>query len=186
MVSRQGCLKLLVSSVLFVGSIGDVHGSEKCIPYFFRHVAAQESIPADKFYALALQESGMKMQDGSFGPWPYVINHKGKAFVYPDYQALVLGANEFVGKGYLTFDVGYFQVNWRWHSERVKSLAHFAHPVVNARVAAQIFREQYRKHGDWSVAAGRYHNPSNTNGFADRYESSYRDWVVKIGREYRC
>lgn len=150
------------------------------VPSYFIQLSQETKVPADILYALAVQETNSKMNDKTARPWPYTINLKGKAERYVSYKQLVARSKEIIDSGRRSFDVGLFQVNWRWHSHRVESIEELAHPWNNGLIAAQILIEQYRIHKNWVVAAGRYHNPNNNNGLADKYQAQYLDKLKRI------
>ena len=150
------------------------------VPKIIYDTAVRNNIPIVYFYALAAKESSAKFKDGSRKPWAFTINHKGESFYFKNKKGMMSKANSLLSDGNNVFDVGWFQVNWRWHKGRVKSIAHLAEPTINAQVAADIYLEQYRKYKDWNVAAGRYHNPNNNKGYADIYEKSFREYVSLI------
>ncbi len=171
------CFVFLFSSKLVLAN---------CVPDFFSVISKERSVPSDVFYALALSESATLMNDGKVRPWPYSLNYLGETEVFPNYKTYVLALRDKLYRGETAVDVGYYQVNWRWHKQRVSSIGHLAHPVVNARVAADILKEQYAVHADWSKAAGRYHNPSNIDGRADDYAKGFDKWLRKIRNGYFC
>lgn len=150
------------------------------VPTYFAQLSQKTNVPADILYALAAQETNSRMNDKTARPWPYTINVNGKSERYANYEQLVARSKEIIKSGKRSFDVGFFQVNWRWHSHRVASIEQLAHPEYNGLVAAQILIEQYRIHRNWVVAAGRYHSPSNNNGLADKYQSEFLDKLKRI------
>ncbi|MGR5347477.1 transglycosylase SLT domain-containing protein [Vibrio mediterranei] len=167
-------------------TLGSSFASAQCIPNFFKVAARSVGVPVDVFYALAYQESATKMTTGQVKPWPYSMNYLGKTYVFADYKSLVHGASKLLSEGKEAFDVGYWQVNYKWNRERFSNIGHLAHPAINARVAGEIFRERYNQYGDWVKAAGRYHNPNNNGGKADKYARSYKKWLQKVRKEYHC
>lgn len=159
---------------------GPVKASEVKIPKLIYETAKRNKIPIIYFYALAAKESSAKFKDGSRKPWAYTINHDGSPYYFANKKSMMKKANELISNKQMSFDIGWYQVNWRWHKSRVPSIYHLAEPKINAQVAADIYLEQYKKHKDWNVAAGRYHNPNNNHGYADAYEKSFREYVALI------
>lgn len=163
---------------------GGVHAAanKNPIPPFFITMASQHGIPADVLYALAIKESNTKMINGRYAPWPYTMNQNYKGMRFASYEDLVRQSRFLIQQGKTSFDIGLFQVNWKWNGYRTESIESLANPYENARVAAEIMLEEYEKVGDWAKAAGRYHNPANRNGYADRYADGYAkilDYVRK-------
>ena len=70
--------------------------------------------------------------------------------------------------GARSFDVGCFQINYKWHGTSFRSFEHMFEPIENARYAAEFLKRLYLEYGDWSNAAGAYH--SRTPKFANRYK----------------
>ncbi|WP_122053714.1 transglycosylase SLT domain-containing protein [Vibrio sp. Evd11] len=150
------------------------------VPVYFLELSEKTKVPADILYALAVQETNSRMNDRTVRPWPYTINVAGKAFRYENLGQLIAASNDLISEGKRSFDVGLFQVNWRWHSHRVDSIEQLAHPVNNGIVASQILIEQYNIYKNWAVAAGRYHNPNNNHGYADKYQKEFLDKLKRI------
>jgi hypothetical protein len=175
---------LLISALAFFSTV--VNGSEFIakekifVPGYFVELSGKTGVPADVLYALAVQETNTKMNDKTARPWPYTINVGGKGDRYSSYSAMIAAAKDILASGRRSFDVGLFQVNWRWHSHRVDSLEQLGVPMNNGIIAAQILVEQYNIHKNWVVAAGRYHNPNNNNGYADKYSKQFLDKLKRI------
>lgn len=154
----------------------------KPYPAFFLNISQSYKVPVDVLYALAMTESNTKMRNGNWSPWPYTINLDGIGYRYSSYENLVKQSRALIKSGRRSFDVGYFQVNWKWHNHRTRSIEYLAHPYENGRVASEIMLEQYRKWGNWSKAAGRYHNPNNNRGLADKYQRKFEVNLAKVRR----
>lgn len=150
------------------------------VPSYFVSLSKHTNVPADILYALSVQETNTKMNNNGMSPWPYTINLKGRGYRYKNYESMMTAANQLVERGYSSFDIGPFQVNWKWHQHRVDSLASLGEPLTNGIIAAEILKEQFKLHGDWAVAAGRYHNPNNNRGLALKYEDGYREKLELI------
>jgi hypothetical protein len=74
-------------------------------------------------------------------------------------------------RGARSFDVGCFQINYKWHGAAFQSIDQMFDPIENARYAATFLKELYNESGDWSVAAGAYH--SRTPEYAQRYKTRF-------------
>ncbi|WP_199438360.1 transglycosylase SLT domain-containing protein [Vibrio owensii] len=162
------------------------YSSQMCVPNYFKVVSKKFDVPEDVVYSLALQESAVKMNNGKVLPWPYSANYAGETFLYRNYEDMVASISKMVSSGKTAVDVGYFQVNWKWHKDKAKTVVHLSHPSINARVAMGILKNKYSKYGDWVVAAGRYHNPFNNKGKADRYAERYGKWLHRVRNGYGC
>lgn len=129
-----------------------------------------EGVPLSVLLAISLNETGRR-RDGAFRPWPWTVNMEGAGhwFDAPD-QALAYTEQEFA-RGATSFDVGCFQINYRWHGQHFASIQAMFDPVANATYAARFLRDLYAEHGSWEAAAGAYH--SRTPEFAQRYTARF-------------
>lgn len=127
-------------------------------------------VPVSVLKAIALNESGRKVGAG-FGPWPWTVNMEGaghwfdtldeaRAYVYQEFK-----------RGARSFDVGCFQINYKWHNENFSSIDEMFDPMSSAVYAAKFLAELYAESGSWNTAAGAYH--SRTKEFADRYAARF-------------
>ncbi|MDV7106242.1 transglycosylase SLT domain-containing protein [Vibrio sp. TH_r3] len=141
--------------------------------------AVKNDIPYVYLYSLAAKESSAKLENGKRRPWPYTMNYKGKGYYFRSYADLVKASQRLLDSGENNFDVGIFQINYMWNTDRFDGITDLAHPAKNAEIAAQILKEKY---DSWVIAAGRYHNPANKNGRANAYSREYLEFLelVKI------
>jgi Transglycosylase SLT domain len=132
--------------------------------------ASRTGVPLTVLQAISLTETGRK-RDGAFRPWPWTVNMEGKglwfdtpddarAYVYKEYK-----------RGARSFDVGCFQINYKWHGQAFASIEAMFDPIENALYAAGYLSELFGETGDWSKAAGAYH--SRTPEFADKYRARF-------------
>jgi Transglycosylase SLT domain len=132
--------------------------------------SSRTGVPLAVLQAISLTETGRK-RDGAFRPWPWTVNMEGKglwfdtpddarAYVYKEYK-----------RGARSFDVGCFQINYKWHGQAFASIEAMFDPLENALYAAGYLSELFGETGDWSKAAGAYH--SRTPEFADRYRARF-------------
>lgn len=75
-------------------------------------------------------------------------------------------------RGARSFDVGCFQINYRWHGQAFSSVEEMFEPNANALYAAEFLLTLYDELGDWTKAAGAYH--SRTPKFANRYKARFQ------------
>lgn len=142
-----------------------------------RRAAEVHDIPADVLIALALTETG-KQREGATVPWPWAVNDGGTGHWFETRDQAIAFAYDRYKSGARNFDVGCFQLNFRWHSGAFASLDEMFDPVSNADYAARFLVGHYAETGDWTEAAGRYH--SLTEVHASRYRTifaSYRNEV---------
>jgi len=134
-------------------------------------IAARESdVPLDVLRAISLTETGRKA-DGSFLPWPWTVNMEGIGKWFDDPASARAYVDKHFARGARSFDVGCFQINYKWHGQAFESIEAMFDPVTNARYAAGFLRDLYAEMGDWSKAAGAYH--SRTPKFARKYAARF-------------
>jgi len=132
--------------------------------------AAESGVPVTVLRAISLTETG-RPKDGALRPWPWTVNMEGAGvwFDTPDEaKAYVARHHE---RGARSYDVGCFQLNYRWHGGAFASIEAMFDPLANARYAARFLAELYAETGDWSRAAGAYH--SRTPRYANRYRARF-------------
>ncbi len=152
--------------------------------YAAQEAARSEGVPLSVLTAISLNETGRK-RDGRFRAWPWTVNMEGAGhwFASRD-EALRFAVTEF-DRGARSFDVGCFQINYKWHGENFASIEDMFDPMANARYAAQYLRALYAEKGSWEGAAGAYH--SRTPEFAERYAARFtrfrNDLLATTGAE---
>lgn len=131
-----------------------------------RQVAAQSDVPLTVLRAITRTETG-RTQNGSLRPWPWTVNMQGKGVWFDtEDQARVFVFRHFK-KGARSFDIGCFQINYRWHHQGFNSIEEMFDPMLNARYAAQFLTKLRKELGSWDRAVGAYH--SRTEKYAARY-----------------
>lgn len=135
-----------------------------------QQAAAATGIPLQVLLAITLAETG-RTRGGQFEPWPWTVNSQGigKWFDTPQ-QAIEFSMRE-QARGKTSFDVGCFQLNYRWHGNAFQSLEHMFEPRANARYAANFLKELFAETGNWPDAAAFYH--SRTPEYAAKYRARF-------------
>lgn len=129
--------------------------------------ASQETgVPVSVLTAISLNETGRK-HEGEFRPWPWTVNMEGKGVWFETEDEARTYVYQNYKKGARSFDVGCFQINFKWHGKAFASIDEMFDPRTNAIYAANFLRQLYTEKGNWSDAAGAYH--SRTKIYADRY-----------------
>lgn len=135
-------------------------------------VARDTGIPLDILRAITRVETGRGNGD-QMQPWPWTVNMEGHGVWFDTKsQAQVYVFRNF-RKGARSFDVGCFQINYKWHGHEFDSIEEMFDPIVNARYAARFLRRLHTEHGDWNKAVGAYH--SRTHRYAQRYLKRYAE-----------
>lgn len=137
-------------------------------------------VPVSVLKAISLNESGRKV-GGGFGPWPWTVNMEGEGHFFDTFaEARAYVAREYA-RGARSFDVGCFQINYKWHGEAFSSIDQMFEPLANALYAARFLTELYAETGSWNGAAGAYH--SRTKVHADRYAARFASIRQKFLQE---
>lgn len=142
-----------------------------------RYAAKATGVPAAVLHAISLTETGRK-SGGSFRPWPWTVNMEGKGLWFENAtRAKNYVAKEF-NRGARSFDVGCFQLNYKWHGQAFSSVDEMFDPNANALYAAGFLAELFIEKGNWPDAAGAYH--SRTPKYADKYRSRFNRMFSKL------
>lgn len=135
-----------------------------------RRAASESGVPLDVLRAIALTETGRRI-GGQMRPWPWAGNADGRGFWFDTPEEALAFAQQNLARGRPSFDLGCFQINWRWHGEHFTSPAAMLDPLTNARYAARFLAQLHAELGDWEAAAGAYH--SRTPHLAGRYRARF-------------
>jgi len=132
--------------------------------------ARAQNMPSDALYAITLSETGRTRGSG-FRPWPWTVNMEGHGFWFDTREEAYAYVMERYNAGARSFDVGCFQLNYKWHGMNFESIEAMFDPMTNATYAAQLLSGLHDEFGDWTKAAGAYH--SRTETYASRYRTRY-------------
>ena len=133
--------------------------------------AANESgVPLPVLRAIAIVESG-RSASGRVRPWPWTVNVAGKGYWFESRALAATFAQARLDEGQRSFDVGCYQINYRWHGGAFPSVDAMFEPDANASYAAGFLRQLHGEFGDWSAAAGAYH--SRTEERATAYRTKF-------------
>lgn len=163
----QIALVCVVAQVATLSSAraSDVAPTNPCLSAIQR-VANETSVPVDVLFGVSLTESG-RQQKGGHLPWPWALNHQARGQYFETRNALLNAIYELNASGQKNFDVGCFQINYRWHGEEFRSLTDMTDPIKNTRYAARFLGQLHQELGSWDRAIGAYH--SRTQKHAQRY-----------------
>ena len=124
------------------------------------HRAARTAgVPLDILLAIARVETG-RDQGRGLQPWPWTVNVGGDGAFYDDAALALSQAAQVLDAGTENFDVGCFQLNYRWHGGAFHSLEAMFDPETNALYAANFLLTLYQSTGSWAQAIGQYHSQS--------------------------
>lgn len=143
--------------------------------------SAQTGVPLSVLKAISLTETGRK-RGGQFRPWPWTVNMEGKGVWFDAEDEARAYVYKHFKRGARSFDVGCFQINYKWHHQNFSSLEEMFDPLANGIYAAKFLSDLYEEKGNWRDAAGAYH--SRTPKYADRYKERFAKFRAKfIGQD---
>lgn len=134
-------------------------------------IAAREAgLPPSMLRALTRTETG-RARAGRLTPWPWTVNMEGAGHWFDDREKALAFARKHHARGATSFDVGCFQINYRWHNKAFGSVEAMFDPLENARYAAKYLLELKAESGSWKTAIGHYHSrtPSRAQEYVARY-----------------
>ncbi|MGD1926413.1 MAG: lytic transglycosylase domain-containing protein [Paracoccaceae bacterium] len=140
--------------------------------------ADRHGIPRGVLIAITQVETGTR-RDDTFGAWPWTVNVAGKGDWFDSRAAALLHAQRALSRGQTSFDVGCFQLNYRWHGTHFASIDEMFEPGPSGDYAARFLKSLHAETGDWIKAAGFYH--SRTQRHAARYRNLVLNAVNRIG-----
>lgn len=130
--------------------------------------ARRHGVPLEVMQAITRTETG---RGKSGAPWPWTVNMEGAGHWFDSADAARSFAYRHFKRGARSFDVGCFQLNFRWHGQAFDSLGQMFDPAANADYAAGFLARLHAELGSWTEAAGAYH--SRTPKFAARYKARF-------------
>lgn len=148
-------------------------------PPAYQLAARQADVPSVVLYAVALQESGARL-NGRIIPWPWTLNVAGTAERYANRIEACAGLQRALQRVAATrVDVGLGQINVGYQSRHFNHPCELLNPYRNLAVAATILREQHRPGDNWNVAIGRYHRPAG-GAPAEHYRRSVQKHLARV------
>lgn len=139
--------------------------------------ARDHQVPVDVLHAISRTETGRSWQ-GRFGPWAWTVNMEGRGHWFANRSIALEFVHNNMKRGARSFDVGCFQINYKWHHEGFASLEEMFDPGTNAAYAATYLKQLKQEMGSWEKAAGAYH--SRTEKLALRYRKIFRAHLAEV------
>ncbi|MFK7942047.1 MAG: lytic transglycosylase domain-containing protein [Paracoccaceae bacterium] len=140
--------------------------------------ADRHGIPREVMLAITLVETRTN-RGGTSGPWPWTVNVAGKGGWFDSRAAALIHAQRALARGENSFDVGCFQLNYRWHGQHFASIDEMFEPKPSGDYAARFLKTLFAETGDWIKAAGYYH--SRTAKHSKRYRGLVARAVKGMG-----
>lgn len=108
--------------------------------------------------AIGLTESGRRLADGAWRPWPWTINANGVGHYFDSRDEAIKAVQAYMLQGMTNIDIGCMQISLHWHNVNFQTLEEIFDPVTNLTYAAQYLAGLYAQHGSWERAVGHYHS----------------------------
>ena len=137
-------------------------------------------VPLDVLRAITRAETG-RDKDGQYQPWPWAVNMDGASHWFDtEDEAKIFVFNNFK-RGERNFDVGCFQINYKWHARAFNSIEEMFDPAKNAQYAARFLSDLHADLGNWSDAAAAYHSrtPKIAKVYKARFDSIYQNLTTR-------
>jgi hypothetical protein len=148
-------------------------------PPAYQLVAQSADIPSTVLFAIALQESGIRIR-GRLLPWPWTLNIAGTPYRFVTRQAACQALFQALAQhDPKRIDVGLGQTNLGYQGQHFSSPCQALDPYRNLAVTAALLREHYAATGDWVLAAGRYHRPAG-GAPAARYRAGFSRQLERL------
>jgi hypothetical protein len=132
--------------------------------------AQQTGVPISVLKAISLTETGRK-HGRRFRPWPWTVNMEGAGHWFDTRAEAKAYVDKEFARGARSFDIGCFQINYKWHGDAFRSIDEMFDPLPNALYAARFLQQLRAEQGSWGKAAGAYH--SRTKQYADGYQARF-------------
>jgi len=166
---RAECARLALLLCLSLPTVSRSEPSDLCLQAAHQ-AAAETGVPYPVLLAISQTETGRR-RAGETRPWPWTVNMEGAGHWFDSRDAALRFVARHHAGGARSYDLGCFQINYRWHGTQFDDHAAMIDPLQNARYAARFLSDLYAETGDWSRAAGHYH--SRTKVHADRYRTRF-------------
>ncbi len=141
------------------------------------HASQRTGVPITVLKAISLTETGRK-RGGEMRPWPWTVNMEGKGVWFDDQDSAQTYVYKHYKRGARSFDVGCFQLNYKWHHQGFSSIEEMFDPIANAMYAANFLLDLYQEKGNWKDAAGAYH--SRTPKYANKYKARFERFRLAL------
>ena len=142
-----------------------------------RTASYESGVPLAVLQAITRTETGRTTNEG-VQPWPWTVNMEGRGVWLESRNEAELFVYDHFKTGSRSFDVGCFQINYRWHGANFSSIEEMFDPLANARYAALFLKSLFKESGSWNSAVGAFH--SRTATYADRYMVRFGEILSNI------
>jgi soluble lytic murein transglycosylase-like protein len=178
-MNRMTARLALQAGTLFVLCRSVLAAPSQEMPPAYQQAANRAGVPPAVLYAVALQESGTRLQ-GRFVPWPWTLDVAGKPQHYATRDQACSGLRQALTRiSPYRIDAGLGQVNLGYHAQRYTQPCELLDPYRNLAIAADILHAQHLPGLSWLHAVGRYHHPAGGTRAA-RYRRSVQQHLAHL------
>lgn len=114
-------------------------------------------VPLEILQAISRVETGRQFGN-TLHPWPWAVNHAGEGHWFSTREEATAFVASAIDLGESNLDIGCFQLNYHWHSDRFASIDQMFDPEENALRAAEFLTELKSEGLDWRGAVAAYHS----------------------------
>jgi len=166
-IRAKSCVALaLFGALVGVCALPAKASTDQICDHAANNAAKSSGVPLPILRAITRTETG-RSRGGEVEPWPWTVNMEGAGKWFASEASARAYVERHYSRGARVFDVGCFQINYRWHGTEFASIDEMFDPIANAEYAAGFLMRLYNETGDWTAAVGAYH--SRTPKFAERY-----------------
>ena len=179
LLAKLQVVAFVTFSIIF---FGDVAQSKQTCDTAAWTASVKTGVPFSVLKAISRSETGRNIS-GTLQPWPWAVNMEGVGKWFNSEDEALSYVRDRYRNGSRNFDIGCFQINFKWHGENFASFRDMFNPELNAIYAAKFLQKHYLEKGNWSAAAGAYH--SKTKKYAERYRAIFDKIYEDVsGRKY--
>jgi len=110
-------------------------------------------------YSVALAESGAGRGNGNVSPWAWTLRAPKKPFYADSQEEAEEVLASFIERYGSSIDVGYMQINIKWHGDRVENHSDLLDPETNICLGSEILKTAIASApDDLILGVGRYHH----------------------------
>ncbi len=153
---------IIILRVVFLAILAPQLHANQCLKAI-NLIKDQTNVPKLLLLKVAKVESGFGLHKT---PWPWAIQVQGKSYYFKTQSAATLYIKQLLALRIENFDVGCFQINWRWHKDKVRTPQELLNPIKNTFIASQFLNDLKAQHHSWMKAIAYYHSSNPQKGAA--------------------
>lgn len=169
-VCTRSIFTMIAAFFIFVSHVTRADAASDLCDKAARIASRDTGVPLTVLRAVTRTETG-RGNGGALSPWPWTVNMEGQGVWFDSLDEAKAYVFRHFKSGARSFDVGCFQINYRWHGTGFRSIDEMFDPLANALYAARFLRDLHAETGNWTKAAGAFH--SRTAVHARRYEARF-------------